>query len=497
MVVSDWRYLAWAINGDGTDTLIHPNVPFTSVTLEPVLSGVSSLTATIPVEVPIFDDGSDQDLLPYSTMIAVEYEGVIRDCFIISNIQDQGPTRTITGIGYVGYLSNLIFEGDSSFTNTDALTVARALWANVQAQPDGNLGLSLDPTVSGVMVGQLPVDLWPALSEGTKLAKPYPEHTEFTYTYTVTAAKPAVTKTTVTKGVKTTTTVTPAQPAVTQTLNCEATVIYPASLPAGSTIIVRDTKTTLVSRDTTGAGLAAGKQTVGVGTPAPPSDSSSSSSSSDADKATETADAAYKLNWYTTTDCKQAFDDLASQGKFDYWEEHTWNTDHTAITHTLRFAAGPAGRVRDDLRFVVGENVSAYPSLEQVDGAFASEVVVLGAGQGSAMIRGTWKLTNNPRTRRVKVVTDSSITSTAAANARAQREGFVANGAVSVTQIDLMDHPNAPIGAWSLGDTITVMPRNAWSAERGPVLVRILSYQLTPESGVCALTVANAERATS
>jgi hypothetical protein len=110
------------------------------------------------------------------------------------------------------------------------------------------------------------------------------------------------------------------------------------------------------------------------------------------------------------------------------------------------------------------------------------------------MIRGTWKLTSNPRTRRVKTVTDKAIQTVTEANRRAEREGLIANGSLNIGSLTIMEHPNARLGSIELGDTITVQGDGQGWTREWSMQVRVLAMTITPEKDTATLTVAQGER---
>ena len=481
--MSEWRYLAYRLDGAGGQALLMPDLLLADVELGPTLSGAPTFKATVPVEVPLYLDGGEPVFVPWSTMVAVDYGGDLRGCFIVTDVSEQGPKLDLTGVGYTGYPKGLPAEGERSFTDTDATDVLRAIWANVQGQPGANLGVVVDDVKGGARLGRLSATAWPKVVEGAKAPLP-PVGSAFQYEWTKTPAAKAVTKKTtkVVNGKKTvTTTTTPAKAAVLGHLYGEATRAYPKPIPEGSTVILRDVKTGALSRDLDAKGLPAGKAVYGVATAKEPKKD---------DEGTELK--ALSLSWWEDADLGAKIDAVTEQGGFDWWEEHRWAGE--GIEHRLRIAAPLAGRVRHDLRFVVGENVVDTPQLDRKGDDFASEVVVLGAGEGRSMIRGTWKLTSNPRTRRVKTVTDKAIQTVTEANRRAEREGLIANGAINVGSLTIMDHPNARLGSIELGDTITVQGDGQGWTREWSMQVRVLAMTIDPDKDTATLTVAQGER---
>ena len=167
----------------------------------------------------------------------------------------------------------------------------------------------------------------------------------------------------------------------------------------------------------------------------------------------------FVLAWYQTDDCGKEIDDLAEFTPFDYRMEHEWSGD--TFTSFLRIGTPKIGVRRNGLRFVVGENIIDMPGLERAGDDYANEVLVLGSGEASKMRRGTAKRVPD-RLRRVAVVADKSKRSNAAAAKLAENELKNRLGDPDITEITVMDHPNARFNTWSLGDEILVTTPDGW-----------------------------------
>lgn len=459
-----WHYFATRLDGNGGESLLASDLPLSDVQITRTLSGVDSLEATIPVEVPRLI-GPEFDLFEthYNTAIYAELDGVIRAAGIVTSAPIDEPKVTITAEGFRGYLDGLPFDASKAYVQTDPLDIARYLWAHVQAAGGGNLGLTLDvsPEHSPVRVGLLPVEKWPVIKDGASGNPLLTEGTPFVYQFTTGSKSKRY-------GIATRT----------YEHVDSATWAYD---------VFRRRSDGMCVQDDTSEPPPAGWDVLGRVS----NDSSAPSSDAEGNEYE-----AYTIAWWQDFDLGQVWDDLADAGGFDYWESHAW--DGEDITHTLHVDYPGTGRRRDDLRFVVGENVLTPPSVD-VDGAeYADEIVVLGAGEGRDMIRATWPITPRTGLHRPRIVTDSSIRSVAAAKARAQKEAAIYSGDQDVKELIVRNHPNAPLGSWGLGDVITVQGNGSgWT---GGLLmnVRILAYTITPDKGDDAtVTVARAEKVTS
>lgn len=167
----------------------------------------------------------------------------------------------------------------------------------------------------------------------------------------------------------------------------------------------------------------------------------------------------YVLHWSSTHDLGKVIDDLATDTPFDMVERTVWDGDH--LRHRLEIRYPRRGTRRTDLRFVIGENVMV-PRDAVAGGDYASDIQVLGAGEGAKMVR-SLQGTGAPGIRRVRVHTDKTITKDRDADLRARALAPALHGALSITDLAVMDHPNAPVGALTVGDEIYLQGRIDWT----------------------------------
>ena len=167
----------------------------------------------------------------------------------------------------------------------------------------------------------------------------------------------------------------------------------------------------------------------------------------------------YILAWYQTDDCGKEIDDLAEYTPFDYRMEHEWSGE--SFTSFLRIGTPKIGVRRSRPRFVVGENIIEFPGIERVGDDYANEVLCLGSGEATKMRKGTATVKTD-RLRRAVVLADKSQRSNAAAEKAANAELKNRAGDPDITEITIMQHPNAEFNTWGLGDEILVTTPESW-----------------------------------
>ncbi len=377
-----WRYLATRLNGDGTETLLHPDLPLEDVTVEEVLSGDWSISAKIDPAVPHLIRSDGPILREWSTALYAESDGAIRAGAILHSVDIEGPSLSLDAVGFTGYGRDMPYTGPGYYgVQVDPTDMVRLIWGHIQAQRGGNIGLQVGSANTG---GKVKI--------GTELTQ-----VEFD------------------------------------------TVSGPVSFEAGP----------------------------------------------------------FKLAWHLTHDLQGEVDDLAAETPFDYVERHAWKADGT-IGHYLDLGYPKIGRRRDDLRFVHGVNIFEPVRMSRDGSLYASGTMVLGAGEGAAMVKAISEPPTRPgnRLRRVAVVVDSSIRSKARAETRAQAENQWRARLDDVSSLVVRDHPNARLGAAKVGDEILVEGRGEW--DDVSMWVRILSISYQPAGGnIAEYRVARTDKLTS
>lgn len=154
------------------------------------------------------------------------------------------------------------------------------------------------------------------------------------------------------------------------------------------------------------------------------------------------------LNWWTTHNLGQVINDILGDD-LDYIEWDGWAGNR--IRHRLR--VGQIGGRRAELRFVVGENVAAVSS--GTASKYATNCLILGAGEGTAMVRAEVSRAASG-VRRTVVVSDRAATNMSDCAAIGRRALADLTGLPRVTDFAIIDHPHAPLGTFDVGDEIRI-----------------------------------------
>lgn len=198
----------------------------------------------------------------------------------------------------------------------------------------------------------------------------------------------------------------------------------------------------------------------------------------------------YYLAYWETLDLDKERTQLAEIGGYEWVTKHRWSGE--TIKHEIEYGYPKLGSRRNDLRFVVGENIMQdIPATNDGD-EYASHVLVLGAGQGRKMVRAEANKNTN-RLGRWQVVSDKAIGKDQVAMTRAETELKALAGELDITEITAWDHPNAPVGTYRAGDDILIQSGPGW-ADFGDLWVRILGIIHHPEKNTSTLQIRRSEK---
>lgn len=193
----------------------------------------------------------------------------------------------------------------------------------------------------------------------------------------------------------------------------------------------------------------------------------------------------YTLSWWDTPDVGTIITDLATQTPFDYREETTWNGDDE-LTHRLRIGYPELGARRENLRLEIGVNVTAPPPLTESD--YASEITVLGAGEGRSMVRSTASR-DSGRLRRATVIERKEFTKSAQTNREANTQLKARTSEWTFDNLSLVDHPMCPYGSFDPGDWLYLVGDAGWT--QLDQWVRVLEIEVDCPTGKLNLKVSS------
>ena len=487
-----WRYFAQRIDGEGNlGEFLDMNLPLSGVDIQEVLSGHNGISGTITPEVQRLKGPDGRPILEeWATAIWAETpDGEIYGG-IVETLSMEGPSLQVDCIDISGSMLDLPYTDAAYFVNVDPMDLFRHIWVWAQSQAGGNYGVSIDRTTSPILLGgdliqRVEFDTEPDPTEDPVETDPMP----------ASPSKYATNKDWREAGVK-----------VMKARGWNKDVVDDALRKwLNKDQLKRDNKwTAMTQREQT----IKKKVIEAIGYPPnPPSGTKSVAEPVTNDTAPpDVADPvtgekivweydAYKLNWYSTHDLASNIDDLAAATPFDWHMTHHWaqGPEGDEIRHHIRLGYPRLGRRRDDLRFVIGENVKVIPTVERRGADYANEVLVLGAGEGSAQVVGRAQRPRDGRPRRVATISAPWITNNAFATNYAAQQLASRNAVEDVSEIVVTNHPHARVGAVDLGDEILLEGETGWADLE--VWTRVLARSFSPESDdSMTLTVMRTDR---
>ncbi|MFD8899912.1 hypothetical protein [Streptomyces ardesiacus] len=144
-----------------TGAQLHPALPLAQAEFGNELNGPGQLTGTLT---PRFVKANVDSLIPGKAVIYAEADGYLRWGGLIWDITAQDGEYQIEAASWSSYLTKRHdthgeLAGRGPYVYTDPCDIIRDVWAYAQAQPDGNLGVVVDNTVSWLTVGT-PAEPW-------------------------------------------------------------------------------------------------------------------------------------------------------------------------------------------------------------------------------------------------------------------------------------------------------------------------------------------------
>jgi hypothetical protein len=411
--------------------LINPAITYT-------LSGPTVIRADLR---PEYKGLKELNLDPWATWIHAEQDGQILASGILQPSGVDGETYALEAIGVSGYAQNMPFLGDESYLEADPCDVIRDIWAHLTSYPDARLDVMVSPDVASK--GRLGV---PAYHDFD------PDTGELLYDDTTEPAPPPD----------------PVDP------EDEPDPEDPPEEPEVpeepyEVASYTDPETGVITIDMSDGSKKIRTPRIVEAKP-------------------------YVLSWYSDIDCGREIDNLCKTFFIDYVERPRWNADRTAVLQVIELGYPRIGRKRFELRFALDENMlDAFP-LREEPGAYASQVMYRGKGEGRAAVRGYAGRADPHRIRRVAVVTDQTLGTVAGTNAAAGDELLRRRAAITIGEIILdADHPNAPVGSYTVGDDGLILGDIPY-AGHVELWHRFVSYTWEPDANRVAAQIRRSEQ---
>lgn len=204
----------------------------------------------------------------------------------------------------------------------------------------------------------------------------------------------------------------------------------------------------------------------------------------DEDDAQSKSDGPYRLAWWVTADVGNDTDSLLAEAGIEWREEPVWADDTSRdITWRVRRAYPRLG-VRRPLSLTVGAEITDVPPIRL--GEYASDVLVLGAGEGSAQVQATATNITN-RLRRGAAVQAKGIGRSTTAHTRARNEVADRTGEAFVASITTQ--PTAAFDPWAIdpGDEVHIGGDAGWITLDH--WVRVISITTAVDDGTSTMEV--------
>lgn len=454
----DVQFVAYWLNGDGTQELLHPDLPLSKPQVTRDL-GVGRLTGTLPPEMARMRNHSGRLVVQeWATAIYVMVDGLVFDAFIVESISDSDTTVTIDCVGWLGFLRGMPYTGTMSLNNVSVETVVNSLLSSVRRGWSGaDIGLYPRFYGSFPLLGVPDPDDLPRIPGLPQKPK------AFTQKQPVSPKRPTAPK----KG------------NMTDKQYKAARKAYEAALKRYDKArkdYQNDLKTWRERRDAARKAEQAYKTKV----------RERESAIKERKRVLESA--AYKINWWSTHDTlreiQSVLGDVGGQARV----VHTL-AESGAATHTLELF-GVRRRRLSGVEFIDGENVMKRPRLTRGGIDQAKTVVTLGSGEGSKMVRQSVSVPAGGANglRRVVVHADKSIRNPVRAGRAASDLLSRRRRVWEYETLTVIDSGLAPIRVFDVGDEVMyrTLDRRGLEVEAWVLVVEI---GLDTEQGVMNVSV--------
>lgn len=189
----------------------------------------------------------------------------------------------------------------------------------------------------------------------------------------------------------------------------------------------------------------------------------------------------YELAWWLSLDCGDEIENVVAEAGAEFFERHWWvDADRTQVAHHIDLGYPSIGGRRFDLRFAEGENIILPPLANRNGEGYANQILALGAGEERHMLRSGAGEIQPGKLRRDMVVGAQDVLSFNRLKKLAEDALSISRDILFFDSFEIIDHPNAPIGAWNVGEEIRVQTFSGFQPIDRWVTVTELTY--SPEN---------------
>lgn len=435
----DMQYLAYRVNGDGTEDMLDPDLPLSGVRVTREKNGIGRLTASLPPEYEMERSDGIKVIREWSTAIYVQIDGLAFDGFLVVETESDNETLELDCVGWIGYGADQPWPDRSRSFNKGNVKVSEVIdriWDEVQRYSTSNIGLDTD-LGSG----------WPRI--GNPIYEELPN---------------------------------PKPPGRIEAQD-------PGKQPKAPSYGKDKGKYQLGRADYDEAMKRWRKRKDAYDKAKREYEERKRKYEQDKkDRAKAIDDAKIKMNYWSTHDLLRFFQQLADEVGFSYRVDHQRYGSN--FIHTLRCRMGMLGRRHRSYSLIEGENVMTAPKITRGGDEKVTSAVILGAGEGSKMrwLQKTSTHGTGDGLRRAKVFADKTLTRNSQLMARAQEVLAEYGDPVDIEEFDVIDHGLSPVTAIDVGDEIRLMTNDRRGRDED-TWVSIEAISLEPEKQRFTLAV--------
>ncbi|MFE1558362.1 hypothetical protein ACFW6V_25720 [Streptomyces sp. NPDC058734] len=187
----------------------------------------------------------------------------------------------------------------------------------------------------------------------------------------------------------------------------------------------------------------------------------------------------YKVDWWEAPVLGDVVEDMTKVEGGPEWTESTVYADGRP-SGQIRLGWPRLGTRRTDIMFASGANIVEVAPVIYDGDEYAQVVIALGAGEGRGRRRAV-DAVRNKRLRMERVVEVPAEKGADRLATRARRERIARQVLGEVHEIQVVDHPMAPVGSWQIGDDVRVRVHDQWVNWDG--WCRITGWRIRPPQG--------------